>query len=736
MSEIELRFDEYLPYINSSELKSMAKLWGRRGSERKDECIQIIRQGLGAPDRVRSAIEKLTPFEHTALTLLAWLGGGAPAAALAVGLRASGVPLPKSRGWASNQAAELIEPLIKRGLLLTNDARNPGSYYDMYGNRAMVFSDERLLAHAGPLAPAPLAFAPAPEPAASLYRRPPTVVMEIIGVLQAIEKIGGLQLTKAGAVRAGDTRKLAKALGWKNDAIEVDGLRFPNPAGVLPSALYQAGLLDSDGDRLMLTGSAEQFARRSYAEQITGLLHGFIRTTGWREWSANDWYDDNDTRYSQARLALAVALAALPDARAFLAIDDLDEALFERLGEHFSLSFITRPPYTYNKAADQIKREQAAWRAELRQSWLTRERQWLQAALTSWLYFLGIVELGMAGQQPASFRLTDLGRALLHPQLETMLATPGQGGAGAWLVQPDFEVVVYLDRATAEQIAFLERHAERVQAQQHIARYRLTRESIYQGLESGTSPEDLVERMRAGASAELPQNVFATIREWASQRERITLRRAASLLEFPDAAARQAALEAGLAGTAVAERFVLLADPWRAANPLATRVDYARPPPASLVALEDGRIKQIGQAADLLLQPRLDLWAERIDQGAWKLTEASVAAAIKARMPIDELFELLRARLTRPLPPMLGVALRAWAGDRPRAELAQVTVLRCARPVVFNAISSSPAFKPYLRGTLAPDLLLVDQRYVEMLKEQLAWAGLDLANVLAPTQSS
>src|SRR5262249_48503878 len=151
---------------------------------------------------------------------------------------------------------------------------------------------------------------------------------------------------------------------------------------------------------------------------------------------------------------------------------------------------------------------------------------------------------------------------------------------------------------------------------------------------------------------------------------------------------------------------------------------------ASLVALEDGRIKQVAAATDLLLQPQLDRWAEPTAPGEWELTAASIARAVKAKASIDELFELLRARLTRPLPPLLGVALRAWAGDHPQAELAHITVLRCTRPAVFAAIASSPSCTPYLRATLAPDLLLVDERYVKPLKEQLIWAGLDVTDVL------
>ncbi|HEU5098400.1 MAG TPA: hypothetical protein VFU22_05245, partial [Roseiflexaceae bacterium] len=451
MIETELRFDEYLPYANSDELKAMAKLWGGRGNERKFDSIELIRSGLNNPKLVRAALAQLKPFERTTLALLSWVGGVAPASALAVGLRASGVDLPTSRGWSSRGLAELIQPLIRRGLLLTNDARNPASFYESYGYGPEVFSDERLLAQAGPLTPVPPAIAPAPEPQTLLYRRPPTVVLDIIGVLQAVEKLGGLGMTKAGAVRVGDIRKLAKALGWKTEAIEIDGLPFPNPAAALPVVLFHAELLDYEGDRLTLTGSPEQFARRSYADLLGGLLQGFIRAGSWREWSANDWYDDNDTRYSQARFGLVVALAALPaDQTAFLPIDELDRVLFERLGEHFSLSFLSQPPYPYQKTPEQIKREREAWHLKLRQEWLLRERQWLQAALTSWLYFLGIVELGIVDQQISSFRVTELGRALLHPDLENAVEAPMAGSEGAWLVQPDFEVLVYLDRAAAE----------------------------------------------------------------------------------------------------------------------------------------------------------------------------------------------------------------------------------------------------------------------------------------------
>ncbi len=54
-------------------------------------------------------------------------------------------------------------------------------------------------------------------------------------------------------------------------------------------------------------------------------------------------------RFTSGRLALTIALLALPDHDAFFALDDLEEALFARIGERFSLGHEPHPPYTFDK---------------------------------------------------------------------------------------------------------------------------------------------------------------------------------------------------------------------------------------------------------------------------------------------------------------------------------------------------------------------------------------------------
>jgi hypothetical protein len=722
------RFDDYLSHVRSDELKPMARLWGGRSQLRKDDCLALIRKGLQDPAQARAAVASLAPYERTALALIKQLGGDAPIGALGVALRASGVPLPASRHVYSEDASTLIQPLIRRGLILTGYSYDPASTYGMSHGHGIVFSDERLLEHIGPPDYAPLAIKPGSPPAASVWRRPPTVVLDVLGVLQAVENIGDLPRTKSGAIHTSAVRQLTRALRWKQD-LTVDGLNFPNPASAFIEALLLSSLLKLKGETLVLREPTARFATRSYAEQVSALLEGFMLARAWTEWPEHPWYGSEGEYQIQGRLALMVTLARLPAASGFFALDDLDQAVFKQIGEYFSLNYPPHRPYYYNKTPDEIRQEEAKRLAKLRADWQARERPWFQRALSTWLYYLGIVELGLANGVPVSLRLTDLGRAVLRPELHTS-PEPSAPDQPPWIVQPNFDVIVYLDRTTPEQLAFLERHAERVTAQQHTAQYRLTRESVYRGLESGTSLETLLSDLQDGAVAVLPQNIVVEIHAWASLRESITLHKRARLIEFPSSQAREQAASKQWRGAPVGERFWLLTGP--APQDLdRTRIDYARPLPACLTVAEDGALTFKQAATDLIIRPQLGRWAERKSEQMWRLTQASVTQALAAGARLPDLFRLLEARLVRSIPALLETALRAWAGKRPTVEMENVIVLRCDDPQVLQILAASKKLRPYLRGFLAPDALIVNAEQLEALQEQLAWAGIRMADSLA-----
>ncbi len=751
-------FDGDLPRVGADKLKPMVKIWGGNSKMRKDECIACIAAGLKDPQKVKTAIASLQPWERNALALIKRMGGIIPYSALKVGILVSGLHPRRTYGYRE----DFIEQLFRRGLLMATGSYSPEYLTEQYGG-GILYSDDRILAQIGLPEYQPLDIRPArPEfarpdsagraevegslhGASLLYRRPSTVALDLVSMLQALENTGGLKLTRGGEVRVNDEAKLRKSLHWSEKGLDMDGFTFPNPAQAWLSALRYSNLLtlalagsarEYKGDYLVVVESSDHFARRPFGEQVRLVMEGLIRSPTWWEVPLKHAYFDSDGKgRRQARLALTLALSALPlDPGAFFSFDDFDQALYQRIGEDFALDYPPHRPYFFRSTTpEQQRQELAAWQEKTRQKWLKQEYLWLVGAFTTWLYFLGLVELAVKNGQPTGFRLTDIGRAAFHPELDSVSSaeSPSRDSAQpAWVVQPNFDIIVYLEQVNAPQLAFLERHAERTKSHHHTAHYRLTRESVYRGLESGTSLDDLLKGLQAGSQADLSQNIMVELREWASLRERIVLRRSARLMEFPSAQALQAGLSQGLSGSVVAQRFLMLGDRSTAQVSGLSSINYAQPLPKILNATESGKIHLKYRSHDLVTGAQLDQWAIRNADAEWQLTAESVAAALKPERKISELLSMLNDRLFHPISPLLELALRSWAGASFKVEMETVIALRCLEERIFEAIIASPMMKLLLKGYLNPDLLFVDPDQIETLRQHLNWLGWEVSNQL------
>ena len=321
-------------------------------------------------------------------------------------------------------------------------------------------------------------------------------------------------------------------------------------------------------------------------------------------------------------------------------------------------------------------------------------------------------------------RLSELGYQVLRPQE----AQQKQASSGpAWLVQPDFEIMVYLDHVAPMQLSFLERIAERVQIQSHMARYRLTRESIYQALERGVMLDDMLNSLVTGAGVDLPQNVAATLRDWAAQRDKYTLYRYARLLELPTQAARDAILSNGIQGTPVGERYILVRED-NSITRKSIKIDYNLPLPPALKVTEDGHVTIVRQSTDVLLKPMLDRWAEPQADGSWQFTPASVASVTK-RGGASTLIHMLDERLTHDIPPVLAVSLRAWAGERIKTSIGRISVLQFEDAQVTEALRNSSRLATYIVGSIGATTLLIKQSNLKKLRTLLAEIGLDAQEI-------
>jgi hypothetical protein len=732
------RFNPYLTNILSADLKRMAGLWVKAGRLCKDECAAAICKGLADPKRVADALAKLKPPHRTALAFIQEAGGILAPDCLEAALVAAGHRPPGLRGY-SRRSYPWSQDLIRRGIALTTDNYHPTSLDSYSSVKRHLFSDDRLLRHT--LAPdIAVLDVKADLPVKDGLQRPPgNVVLDILAVIQAIGKTGGVGFTQAGMPRVSDMKKLRRELRW-TDLMKVDGLPVPNLTEAVVTALRAVGLLEVSRSGLRLAEPPERFAARPRCEQVRPLVHGFANAVGWTEsgWCGNGWDYWHHSGYPRMRHALLTALRALPpESSRFFALDRFDEALFDRVGEHASLNAHSpSPPYAYGASRAELEHKMEEWRRELRSKWRERERPWIESALRTWLFWLGVVELSLEDGAVRGFRLTDLGLEILHDaKPEQASAKPKRGSSGAWLVQPDFGLMVYIDKASPTQLVFAERIAERQgHAQRHVAHYILTRNSVYDALESGYTLDAILNELRKGAERTLPANVEAEMRGWSERREQVVVRRRAMLLEFAGEADRRAAMEAGVKGVEVGDRFLLVergkskasAPARKMAQDTVSYFDYTQPLPPCVEVRETGRLRLATPHPDLLIRGQLDIWAEPLGNDAWQLSEKSVQAAVKRNRSVEELVGLLDSRATRPVPPFLQLALKAWAGESFTAQLAKATVLRCAQPDAFHAIAGAKRHQGCLLGRLGPDTFLVDDGKVNELKQALRWAEIEI----------
>lgn len=163
--------------------------------------------------------------------------------------------------------------------------------------------------------------------------------------------------------------------------------------------------------------------------------------------------------------------------------------------------------------------------------WDAVEGRQLRAIGCFTLRRLGLVDIGLRDGRPTSVRLTPYGAALLGEG-----SAPGEPSPDRLIVQPSFEVVAP-PGASLYAIFQLGRVAERTGGPAATT-YRLTRRSVQAAMARGVSVEDVLRFLEEQSGRPAPQNVAATLRDWAAQHGHVSLRRAV-LLETRDAALLQ-----------------------------------------------------------------------------------------------------------------------------------------------------------------------------------------------------
>ncbi len=302
------------------------------------------------------------------------------------------------------------------------------------------------------------------------------------------------------------------------------------------------------------------------------------------------------------------------------------------------------------------------------------------------------------------------------------------------MIQPNFDVVAYLEQADARTAGILGRIAESDSAHSGpIQTFRLTQASVYQAEESGLSHTQIVDFLRRHGQPEPPANVLRSLEDWSGKRESLSLRSGLTILGFATAEERDAYL-AGHRGTACGDRFVIASrmvdqqPKTKLSGYLAS--DHARRDPAHAGA---GR-------AGLFSHERTD----RPRTGGQTATDRSahgdgLAAHDKLDAPGGRRrFEagrgpsLAEGHPGEACAPLMAVAIDVWlrvGKDRP-LELGDAVLLHVPDQSQFRAIAASPRLRPFLLGSPGHNWLFVNRATRKDLAAALEELGFTLLREL------
>lgn len=707
------------PHMRLPELRKATRFWTGQKTDKMPagECEALLRRALEDDAAAARVVAELSPVERQVLAVYRRYGNTVDGAVLRVDLMARGIlevveqkqQYMTWRRWKHNPIPNLSQHLV----LLSADGHYPywgfgGSGPETDQALPTYYLHPRMATRVEPAGPPPWDLAPlGTAPAALGARSFAETALDLAAVFRFLASRTALAMTKAGGLTTPALRALVKGQPMVADAT------FPIPdAQVLYLELLRgSGLALEGGNELRASPEAAmRFFTAPDACQAHVVARAWMESTSWADGLGvirpDRGYYGSGWTLVRARRVLTWALgAAAATGDAWWPLAGFLDRLHQLHGHTIRFETIWRtavawaPPKPLDPQPPRNDQQ-----AGERRFWFEHDGQGLANALMVTLPALGLIERGRMAPagKPDCFRLTPLGRAVFGaPEV----ALPPETGEDSFLVvQPNFDVIAYLDRASARSAGFLGRMAESAARTGSVQAFRLTRDSVYLALESGLASEEVVDFLTRHNKGPLPPNVVQTLRDWSARRESLVVRSGLKLVAFPDQAARDGWL-VGKKGTACGDRFVLLAPDAPAPRGMPLRVDHEGLQRRTLLLDEAGVVKRT-EPLDLVQRARLGLLAEP-EGDAFRLTAESVHRAARAGLKGERLENWLKQDLHGPIPPLLRFALKGWAGRNVEVQLGEAVLIHVPDHDLYQALLISPRVRQYLAGSLADGWLAV-----------------------------
>jgi len=163
-------------------------------------------------------------------------------------------------------------------------------------------------------------------------------------------------------------------------------------------------------------------------------------------------------------------------------------------------------------------------------------RRYIDAVLRHGLIWLGVIEFGLSDDQVEMMRVTPRGAQLLGMKVDVDpdALDPNAQQDGCMVVQPNFEVMLFLDPAPLEVVYRLYEVGQRAKLSERVANFHLSAESVQRGLGMGLTADAIINTLSTYSHAPVPDSVAFQIRDWERVHRKLQLFANGVLLRHPD----------------------------------------------------------------------------------------------------------------------------------------------------------------------------------------------------------
>jgi hypothetical protein len=486
---------------SEQERQTLARLWSLGAASSAQELADVML----APDTVQRVVRNLGPEAERALRVLQERGGAIPAPIFEREfgrVRPHGDYVsPREYLLSLKSPPSVTEQLFLLGVLQEVEDGPRQSYAvppDLLELLPVVQPREARL-EVVPIAP----------PAEHLDGEVAVLERHLLGLL-VMAHDGLLEMVPGGGLSKASLVRLARRWGHAADLNGVAREEQWPYAQFLRQVAQEAGLVSAGAGSLLRTARAAlDWMRLGRLDRLRALFSAWV-DSGWDELAALEGIRAQQpyTRdVPAARRALLALIAQVPagawvDLAGFVAAVKAAEPDYARPdGDYFRWGLQSRTKLPLSGFIN----------------WDLVEGAQIRGVVACSLRWLGLADAGLRGDAPASFRLTAYGEALLRGA-----AAPPEPPQEPLVVQPNFEVVVPAYAPLYAQFQ-LGRIAEAPVSAG--GPHRLTRRSVQAALEQGIGQEEMLRFLEEQSGRPTPQNVAATLRDWAGRHGQLTLQR-------------------------------------------------------------------------------------------------------------------------------------------------------------------------------------------------------------------